>query len=215
MPRHVFKFPREVVNAIKTHVRKAVEGVDPNRYKQEPQYTTALISKLEGTAYKGEHGSVVFQSTAINDRGPGSAEYKYGADFAITATISDGYTTIKKAILVQAKLGKVEKLSPAKKSELKDQIKKMQQLVDAPKVLEIPEESGRRNPAMISGNRILKDETFTPMELPEYFVARVSTTLDGCTDKKIVETVQHSSLPRVNVTADLEHHDRPITEDQS
>ena len=203
MPKHAFKFPFEVVDAVKRHVRNVVESIEPARYRQEANYTSALVSRLDGTAYEGKHGIVVFRSTVFDDRGRGSAESRFGADHAITATISDGTITIRKAILVQAKLGHLKEMNESEADLLKLQIGKMKHLVVAPKVMEIPEYSGRRFPAMISGNNILDGRPYTPMGLPEYFAARVTTTLDGCTNPKIVEAVQESSLSRVDVAAKL------------
>src|SRR6266513_5543528 len=108
MPRHTFRFPREVVESIKQHVRQAIDAVEPSRHRQEANYTAALVNRLKGIAYKGEHGEVVFDSTVFDDRGRNSAEHRLGADHAITATISDGARTVRKAILVQAKLGSLE-----------------------------------------------------------------------------------------------------------
>jgi len=203
MPKHAFKFPPEVVAAVKQHVRKAIAAVNPARFHQEANYTSALVSQLQGEVYKGEHGSVTFESTVFDDRGPNSAESRFGADHAITAIISDGHTTIRKAILVQAKLGHIDTMSPSEKDSLKSQIRKMKQLVNAPKVMEISEAANARAPAMISGNQVLGDQPYKPMTLPEYFAARVTTTLDGCTDAEVVAAVQQSSLSRIAVTAKL------------
>lgn len=206
MPKHAFKFPPEVVQAIKRHVLNAVEAIEPSRYRQEPNYTAALVTKLQGVAYEGEHGSVEFHSTVFDDRGPRSAEHKFGADFAITATITVARTTVRKAILVQAKLGSLDELNNADTTFLKGQIRKMKQIVAAPKVMEIPEHAGHRYPAMISGNQVLADEPYIAAKLPEYFAARVMTTLDGCTDPKVVEAVQDSSLLSVDIVAKVERN---------
>lgn len=173
----------------------------PERYKQEPNYTAALLARLDGVAYSGKYGKVVFTATVFNDRGPNSAEKKYGADHAITAIVTDGQTTITKAILVQAKLGCIDDLARKEKESLRKQIKKMKGVVPAPKVMEIPISDGKRYPAVISGNRILEGNGYRPMQLPEYFVARIITTLDGCTDPGVVAAVKDSSLSKLNVHA--------------
>ena len=173
MPKHAFKFPRPVVDAVKSHVQKAIDSVDPTRFNQEPTYTAALLSKLEGVAYKGEHGEVKISSTVIDDRGRGSAESIFGADHAITATITDGTTTIRKAILSQAKLGSISEQSASELDTLKEQIDKMKKIVDAPKVMEIPSVNRRRVPAMVSGTNLRADLPYKPMPLPDYFVARI------------------------------------------
>jgi len=205
VPKHAFKFPVEVVEAIKKHVQSAIDSIAPERYKQEPNYTAALLGRFDGTAYEGEHGKVVFTATVFDDRGPNSAEKKYGADHAITATISDGRTTITKAILVQAKLGKIDDLAQKDRNFLKEQIGKMKKGLPSPKVMEIPTIDGRRYPAVISGNRILEDGEYRPMPLPEYFVARITTTLDGCTNPEVIAAVKDSSLSKLNVHAKIRY----------
>ena len=53
---------------------------------------------------------------------------------------------------------------------LKEQIKKMRQIVFVPKIMEIPEIDGRRSPAIISRNRILENGLYKSIPLFEYFV---------------------------------------------
>ena len=207
MPRHAFRFPSEVVAAVKRHVRSAIERTEPARFHQEAAYTVALISHLEGNVYQGEYGSIEFRSTVFDDRGRGAAEHRLGADFAITAIISDGATTVRKVILVQAKLGELNTLGGAAGEFLRSQIAKMKHLVAAPKVMEIREVGRQRFPNMVSGNKLLENERYTPMALPEYFTARVTTTLDGCTDPDVVHEVQDSSLPRIDVYGKLQRED--------
>jgi hypothetical protein len=203
MPRHAFKFPSVVVESVREHVQRAVDGLDAARYRQEPNYTAALLGRLEGAAYHGPHGDVIFANTVFDDRGPNSAEKLFGADHAITATISDGQTTVHKAILVQAKLGSIESLSRTERAALEEQISKMKRVVPAPKVMEIPEIGGRRFPAIISGNRIIDGEEYVPMQLADYFVARITTTLDGCTNPLIVARVKDSSLNQLRIYAQI------------
>ena len=203
MPKHVFKFPEVVIESVKTHVRNAIRGLDPLRYQQEANYTAALLGRMEGFAYEGRHGSVLLKFSPFNDRGPGSAESRFGADHAITAIVSDGTITISKAILVQAKLGEIVRLTPSERSNLNIQIENMKQLVNSPKVLQIVERRGQRYPEMISGTKILQGLPFRAVPLDEYFTSRVTTTLDGCTDPVVVGRVQNSALPTLQVVAKL------------
>jgi hypothetical protein len=204
MPRHAFKFPTDVIEAVRQHVQRAIDGLDPARYAQEPNYTAALLGRLEGRAYHGPLGEVAFANTVFNDRGANSAEFRFGADHAITATISNGRVTVKKVILVQAKLGRIDSLSRSQQAALCDQINKMKKILPAPKVMEIPEANGQRLPAIVSGNRILNGEAYVPMPLADYFVRRVTTTLDGCTDPAVVARVKDSGLPQLRVFARVE-----------
>jgi hypothetical protein len=201
MPKHGFRFNDEVKDAVRRHVRHAIESVDPRRYNQEGAYVPALVRQLEGTAYEGRHGSVVFQGTVYDDRGRNSAERRLGADLAITAIVSSGERTIRKVILVQAKLGELEDLNNREFTRLNEQIEKMKRLVGAPKVMQIPESSNRRHPQIVSGNKVLSGGTYRPTDLEEYFVARVMTTLDGCTDQQIVEVAQSSSFANLHFFA--------------
>ena len=105
--------------------------------------------------------------------------------------------------MVQAKLGSIDRLSKREADFLRNQLRKMKVLTPAPKIMQISEANGRRTPAMVSGTRVLNDEPYVPMNLPDYFAARVLTTLDGCTKLRIVEAVQDSSLKRVNMVADI------------
>jgi hypothetical protein len=212
MPRHAFKFPATVVEAVKNHVAQAIRGLDPKRYRQEPNYTAALAGRLEGDAYRGDHGFVQLTSTVFDDRARNSAEHRYGADFAITAKISDGVTTIEKAIVIQSKIGPIESMNARDKQQLIEQLRKMRSLVPAPKVMQIVESGDSRIPQMVSGNNILSGMPYVPMQLPDYFSARVLTTLDGCTSGAIVSAIQDSSLSRVHLVADLRDPDSPASE---
>jgi len=212
MPRHSFKFPVEVHSAIRTHVERAIERLDPTRFRQEPNYTAALAASLQGLVYRGEHGIVEFKATVFDDRGRQSAESIYGADFAITASISDGVGSVEKAIVIQSKLGRVSEINSSGRERLLIQIRKMRQLVEAPKIMQVVEVNGLRIPQIVSGNRVLSGRPYIAMPLAEYFNARVLTTLDGCTKQHIVEAVQDSGLSRVHVVAAMgEPAPAPIT----
>ena len=103
--RHAFRFPLHIREAVRLHVRRAIAEVDPARFNQEPAFAVALLARLQGTAYQGADGSVVFRTTNIDSIGPGAAERWSGADMAITADIREGDLGISKAILIQAKRG--------------------------------------------------------------------------------------------------------------
>lgn len=203
MPRHTFKFPAHIRNAVTQHIANAIESVAPERYRQEPPYVAALAKAMEGTAYQGSDGSVVFSSTVIDDRGRNSAEHRFGADLAITAEISSPTDRIRKAIFIQAKLGNIQDLRREDHDFLKRQIEKMQQTTRSPKVMEILDSGGERIPRMISGRKIVAGEAFRPIALPAYFTARVLTTLDGDTSEEFVDAVQDSSLTQIRTKAIL------------
>lgn len=199
--RHAFSFPDSIREALKEHIEKAVSGTDMKRYIQEPAYTAALARSLEGTVYEGEDGYVKIQSTIVSDRGPHSAEKRFGADLSITASISYGNRGIRKAILIQSKIGRIDELGPSEKKMLKDQIQKMRNHTRSPKVMEIPVENGQRRPKIISGQRILGNESYKSYELSDYFANRILTTFDGDTREDFVKAVQESKLTQLNLIA--------------
>lgn len=199
--RHAFAFPPEVRTAVRRHVYGAYSSVSPIRYEQEPAWVAAFARALEGTAYDGPHGSVIITSTVFNDRGRNSAEKRFGADMAITATVSDAARTIDKAVLLQAKLGHVNDLPPRESERLREQVRKMQQLTRFPKILEVPGEDGFRRPRVLSGARLAAGQPTRGLLLEDYFTQRLLTTLDGDTRGWFVAAVQESGLTQVRVSA--------------
>jgi len=202
--RHAFSFPIYIREAVREHVRRAVNEVDPKRFGQEPAYTAALLARLTGTAYRGPEGSVEFRSTNVNSIGRGAAERWSGADLAITADIRNEDLHVAKAILAQAKLSGLEELSPVERGRLVGQIREMRHLTRSPKVFLVREIDGRREPEVASGVRIAAELPTEPMSLPDYFVRRVLTTLDGDTRPIFVAGVQESSLRQLRVFARIQ-----------
>jgi len=174
--------------------------VEIDRFSQEPSYTSAILSKLHGIEIASKSGEYIkLEATDIADRGQGSAEYRYGADLAITATVSDGTKKVRKAILFQVKAAPIGSLPNSTLKGLKQQIRKMKRVVNAPKVAGIRKIDGWGMFEISSGNRIVEDQNFTKFDFPEYFNQRVITTLDGETDERIVNAVQESSLRKLDV----------------
>jgi len=202
--RHAFSFPSHIREAVRAHVRRAIEDVNPKRFAQEPPYVTALLARLEGTAYEGTDGSVVFRATNVDSIGRGSAERWSGADFALTADISRGDLRVIKAILAQAKLGDLEDLPAVERGRLVGQIQEMRHLTRSPKVLLVRELDGRREPLMASGQIIAEGGAAQRLSLPDYFVRRLLTTFDGDTRPEFVAGVQESSLQQLRVLARIQ-----------
>lgn len=201
--RHAFSFPPHIRDAVREYVQRAVDGVEPARFRQEPAYTSALLGKLDGTAYEGRDGSVTFKSTNVDSIGKGAAERWSGADLAITAEISKGDLAVRKAILAQAKLGDLEDLPPGERDRLVGQIRDMRNLTNSPKVILIRELDGRREPVVASGRQISNGVPTERLSLPDYFVRRVLTTFDGDTRPYFVAGVQESSLRQLRVLASI------------
>jgi|SRR6266478_1545532 hypothetical protein len=201
--RHAFSFPAHIRDAVRAHVQQAIEGVSPARFRQEPAYTAALLARLAGTAYTGPDGSVVFTTTNVDSIGRGTAESWSGADLAITAEIRQGNLAVNKAILAQAKLGELDDLPLTERDRLVGQIVEMRRFTRSPKVILIRELGDVREPLVASGIRIAKNLGTQILPLPDYFVRRLLTTLDGDTRPTFVAGVQESSLKQLRVLASL------------
>jgi hypothetical protein len=199
--RHAFEFPSHIREAIRRHVRGAVEGIAASRFRQEPSYTSALLSRLEGTAYSGADGSVSFTATDIDSIGRNAAEKWSGADFAITARIAQDQKFVAKAILFQAKLGTLDSLTSREQERLIGQIEAMRGFTRSPKVLFAPENAAYREPYVASGTYISRGVSTESIPLAEYFVRRVLPTLDGDTRPPFVASVQDSQLAQLRVEA--------------
>ena len=197
-------FPPHIRRAVQSHVANAISGLPENQFRQEPNYTAALVGRLIGTAYDEADGKIKFEGAVIDDRGPKAAEKRTGADWSFTATVSNGETTIRKGILVQSKLGKIPDLSNRELDRLKEQIKKMKEYTFAPKVMEIADAPSGRCPRIVSGNRILENDGWMSYTLGGYITGRVMTTLDGDTRPEFVDSILDSKLTNLNLLAELD-----------
>lgn len=201
--RHAFSFPEHIREKVKEYIEKAVAGIDMKRFLQEPDYTAALATSLHGIIYEEKDGYVKVESTIVTSRGGNAAEKWSGADLAITASISVKNQEVRKAILLQSKIGRIDELSSSEKKILKEQVQKMKRYTNSAKVMEIPVENGQRRPKIISGQRILANEPYRSYELGDYFVSRILTTFDGDTRQRFVDGVQESKLTQLKLIARL------------
>ncbi len=189
---------KTIKNIIKAHVAEAVSRVDPARYRQEPAYVNAVLGRLDGLVYKGASGEIEIKSTVVDDRGPASAESKYGADFAITAVISSGKSKVEKAIIGQAKRGRIEELSAKESERLLSQVDKMRRHTDQSVVLEVPELLG--SSPRIRLPYLHNDGKFkAPVLLEDYITAQLIACLHGDRRKNFVDAVQDSTLSRLSL----------------
>lgn len=76
--------------------------------------------------------------TVVTDRGANSAESRWGADFAITASLTQDERTSHKAVLGQAKRGSVKSLSQREQARLELQCELMKSATSSCLILETP-----------------------------------------------------------------------------
>lgn len=184
---------RGINSIIRNHVAEAVARVDPQRYNQEPAYVNAVLSRLDGLVYRGIHGEIEIKATIVDDRGPNSAESKYGADFAITAKISSGKSCIEKAIIGQAKKGRIEELRENERSRLNSQVSKMSNHTDQYAVLEVPEIAGL-SPRIRLPQKHVRNQFRPPITLADYITRQLIACMHGDRRGEFVSAVQDSSL---------------------
>jgi hypothetical protein len=85
--------------AIRRHVLRTVSRLDPARYRQEAAYVAALFARLDDDVLERPDARVEFRSTIVADRGPGSAESIWGADFGVTVSLVEPGFEIRKAVV--------------------------------------------------------------------------------------------------------------------
>ncbi|GGW41113.1 hypothetical protein [Vreelandella hamiltonii] len=164
---------KEIEEKVKSYFKNACSRLDRVRYSQESAYVDALIGRLDGILDFGDgNGSIVFKPTIVADRGPGSAENLYGADFAIVFESENVDKPINKAILSQAKNGNVQQLAKAESTRLGEQCEKMARFTDSYIVLEAPKDDGAV-PTVRIGTPINKSWENIQMGLDDYFLELV------------------------------------------
>jgi hypothetical protein len=136
-------FPASVKDALRRHVKAAIERLDPNRYAQEPAYVAALLGRLDGVVYEGQFGRVEMLSTVVTDRGPRSAESVWGADFGIVGILRNTNGRVDKAVYSQAKKGSLVDLRNADREQFELQCRKMAQVTRSILGFEVPTRFGQ------------------------------------------------------------------------
>ncbi len=114
---------------ISTASRHVIEDINSGRAQQEPSITDRLIAYIQAEARSSALSSFVWTAMTLTDRGRGSQERKYGADFVGSLEIKISGFNIKKGFLAQAK--KVEpsdRFSSSEYSRLKAQCEDMLRL---------------------------------------------------------------------------------------
>ena len=189
----------DVEKNLRDFIKTKIREVSIARFHQEPAYVTALLAKLDGYTYKGFSGQrISINSTIVNDRGPNSAEKKYGADFAITVSIQSGKSLINKAVLGQAKKGCTINLSSNGKIALNNQINKMATVTKDYVVLEIPENlEGSLN--ILASNSGGSGPFRDSVGLEGYIISQLLGCHHGDRRKSFIDAVQHSDLSNLSI----------------
>lgn len=96
------------VRAVATRVEAAIVNVTAaylgGRVEQEPEFTGRMLGAIEYSLQEFETNGIVWKAKTLTDRGRGSQESQYGADFVGVLNIELREYTVSKGFLAQAKL---------------------------------------------------------------------------------------------------------------
>lgn len=213
------QIPRGAARALSNYVAKAVGRLDPARYRQEAAYVAALFARLDGVVYHKPNLSIEIKSTVVADRGRGSAESKWGADFGIVAKIVAGRAVTEKGVLGQAKRGSLVDLRAGDAENFRRQVVKMNDATNALIGLEVPNEPFRAPVVRIVESANLREgipfrRTFRrldftinpptidappvylgdPLPIGRYIYAELLRCLHGDTDERLIHGLEDSDL---------------------
>lgn len=189
----------EIEKRVKQYFSDACSRLDRVRYAQESAYVDALIGRLDGMLDFGEgNGFIEFTPTVVADRGPGSAESLYGADFAIVFKSQNVKKPISKAILSQAKNDNVDGLPKEEVMRLHAQCIKMSRFTNDYIVLEAPIMAGAV-PTIRLGTPSSKAWGETRMGLDEYFLELVLSCNHGDRRPDFIKGVASSKLSGLTI----------------
>jgi len=116
---------------ISTAARHALEDMSEGRAQQEPAITDRLIAYIQNET-RNSNSSLMWSAMTLTDRGRGSQEKKYGADFVGSIEIKIKGFNVKKGFLAQAKkVEPTDSYSNAEYGKLKSQCEDMLKLSPA------------------------------------------------------------------------------------
>jgi hypothetical protein len=95
---------RDVASHIAGAINHSVEALHEGRVEQEPAMTDRMLGAIEQSLANYRARGICWSAKTLTDRGPGSQESKYGADFMGVLNIALPEFTVSKGFLAQAKL---------------------------------------------------------------------------------------------------------------
>ena len=142
---------------------ETLDALREGRVEQEPALTDRLLGSMEGVLNNKRVAGVKWTVKTLTDRGGGSQESVFGADFMAALELSlDGYN-VRKGFLVQSKLVEPsQNFSQAEFARLKDQCKKMLAFSPASFVFLYSQQSGI---VVVPATEILASRDCNPHEL--------------------------------------------------
>lgn len=190
---------RDIRFKVKKYIESACKRLDRARYTQESAYVDAFIARLDGELNFGEDkGTINFTPTIVADRGAGSAESKYGADFAIVFESENIEHPIRKAIISQAKNCVLDKLSAAEIKRLNTQCIKMANITNDYIILEAPSVAGAI-PTIKIGNPATSSWEAESISFDDYLLDHILSCQHGDRRPGFIDGVATSKLSGIRV----------------
>lgn len=116
---------------LKNRLVKIIRKLKRSNFRSEDSYFIALFSALQTDEVKFDGYYLDFHTAKMTDRGPNSAESKYGCDFSFLVNWKDGDEVIlRKVIIGQAKNEPYSHLSKAEQRRLFEQCNNMAEITD-------------------------------------------------------------------------------------
>ena len=120
------KLVRGLVSRIRRVEKETLESLRVTRVEQEPALTDRLLGVMEHVLNGQTIGGITWAAKTLTDRGRGSQEAEFGADFMAVFRAELGEFTIAKGFLGQAKLVEpMHSFPTAEATRLRDQCEKM------------------------------------------------------------------------------------------
>jgi hypothetical protein len=121
-----YRAVRGVAQHIAAAIDLAVDALREGRVEHEPAMTDRMLGAIEQSLKDYQRKGIRWSAKTLTDRGRGSQESKYGADFMGVLNIALPEFAVSKGFLAQAKL--VRNGSSGDLGELRQQCKKMLKL---------------------------------------------------------------------------------------
>ncbi|EIO4098045.1 hypothetical protein ACEV74_22300 [Vibrio parahaemolyticus] len=184
------------------HIKSAHQGIERKNYQQEAAYVSAVMGRLNGTIKDPKTSGTLefkFETVVVNDRGPGAAESKYGADFAIVFNKKGVENGCSKAILGQAKNGKSDDLSKRERTRLIGQCDKMYKHTADYIVVEAPQGGDTGPMVRIGDQREQLKIGKSRISLEHYIMNKLVGCHHGDRRDDFIDAVQDSSLSKLEI----------------
>lgn len=213
---HPIVFPRETKDRLSRAINEQCQTIRISRLaRREPNYTPVLIHVLDGFEYEDKFCKLIVKGVVVDQW---KTEKWAGADFTVQTTLlRPGEPEVRKATLLQSKLGRIKELPEKtltrllKQIEVKPknklgrtenllrQIQDMRKLTPHPKVLEVSQED-LEVPKVVSGVGILEGRRLQHQPFGDWIATRVLPTFDGDTDPHFTNAVLESDLNKLLIS---------------